>query len=193
MTDIAVPNTRRGRPVGVPAEQIEAIALRLWSERGFHAVSVADIAAEAGVTARTIFRRYPAKANMVWGPLSASAQILTRALKQTSAEASLLDRTRAAIVGMLRAGDTDPTARHRIHIIGRTPELQNSTSAPFEQWRQILYRFALAQPDVSELRAHVFAWAVQSTTLAGLIWWAGQEPGVAPWEAVDMAFTQLKC
>ncbi|HSN36667.1 MAG TPA: TetR family transcriptional regulator [Arthrobacter sp.] len=191
MTDAGTPKPPRGRPVVVTADQIEAVALRLWSGRGFHEVSVADVAAEAGVTARTIFRRYPTKADIVWGPLAASFQILTDALEQTSPQAPLLQRARTALVGMIRDGDVDPTARHRIRIIGRTPELQSSTSAPFRLWRESLYNFALAQPGVDGLRAQVFAWSVQSTALAGLIWWVGQEPGTAPWQAVDEAFAHL--
>ena len=75
--------------------------------------------------------------------------------------------------------------------MGRTPELQSSTSAPFQLWRQSLYDFAVAQPGVDALRAQVFAWSVQSTALAGLIWWVTQEPATAPWQAVDEAFAQL--
>lgn len=191
MTDTRTPKAARGRPVAVTAEQIETVALRLWSERGFHEVSVADIAAEAGVTARTIFRRYPTKADIVWGPLTASFQILRVALEQTSPRAPLLERARTALVGMIRDGDVDPTARHRIRIVGRTPELQSSTSAPFTLWRQSLSDFAVAQPGVDGLRAQVFAWSVQGTALAGLIWWAAKDPGTAPWQAVDEAFAHL--
>ena len=191
MTDARTPKAARGRPVVVTAEQIEAVALSLWSERGFHEVSVADVAAEVGVTARTIFRRYPTKADLVWSPLTDSSRILRDALEQTSPQAPLLERARTALVGMIRAGDIDPTARHRIRIVGRTPELQSSSSAPFQLWRQSLYDFALAQPGVDALRAQVFAWSVQSTALAGLIWWVTQNPGTAPWQAVDEAFAHL--
>lgn len=191
MTAAATPKAPRGRPVAVTAEEIEAVALRLWSEHGFHEVSVADVAAEAGVTARTIFRRYPTKADIVWGPLAASFQILSDALEQTSPRAPLFERARTALVEMIREGDVHPTAQHRIRIVGRTPELQSSTSAPFRLWRQSLYDFAVAQPGVDALRAQVFAWSVQSTALAGLIWWVEQEPGTAPWQAVDEAFAQL--
>ena len=191
MTEDGAPKALRGRPVVVTAGHIEAVALRLWSERGFHQVSVADIAAEAGVAARTIFRRYPTKADLVWGPLAASFQILTGALGQTPADASLLQRARTALVGMIRDGDTDPTTRNRIRIIGRTPELQSSSSAPFQLWRRSLYDFAAAQPGVGSLRAQVFAWSVQSAALAGLIWWVTEEPGTAPWQAVDEAFAHL--
>jgi len=189
--DAGTPQAARGRPLVVTAEHIEAVALRLWSERGFHEVSVAEVAAEAGVTARTIFRRYPTKADIVWGPLTASFRILTDALEQTSPQAPLLERARTALVGMIRDGDTDPTARHRIRIVGRTPELQSSTSAPFQLWRQSLHDFAVAQPGVDDLRAQVFAWSAQSTALAGLIWWVAQDPGTAPWQAVDEAFAHL--
>ncbi|MET3952102.1 hypothetical protein ABIB29_002962 [Arthrobacter sp. UYEF36] len=33
---------------------------------------------------------------------------------------------------------------------------------------------------------------MQSTALAGLIWWVTEESGAAPWQAVDEAFAQLK-
>lgn len=191
MTDAGSPNASRGRPVLVTAEQIEAVALRLWSERGYHEVSVADVAAEVGVTARTIFRRYPTKADIVWGPLTDAFRLLAEALEQTSSEAPLFERARTAMVTMIRNGDIAPTAQHRIRIVALTPELQSSTSAPFLLWRQSLYDFAVAQPDVDALHAQVFAWSVQSTALAGLIWWVDQEPGTAPWQAVDKAFEHL--
>lgn len=190
MTD-AKPRTLYGRPIVATAGQIEAVALRLWSDRGFHEVSVADVAAEVGVTARTIFRRYPTKADIIWRPLATSFPILIDALEQTSPKAPLFERARTAVVDIIRNDDIDPTAQRWIRIVGRTPELQSSTSAPFQLWRQSLYDFAVSQPGIDALHAQVFAWSVQSTALAGLIWWADQEPAMAPWQAVDKAFGHL--
>jgi AcrR family transcriptional regulator len=42
-----------------------ASARRLFAERGFEATSAADIAADAGVTERTLFRYFPSKAALV--------------------------------------------------------------------------------------------------------------------------------
>ena len=59
MTDVAVP-TRSGRPRRT--ETTSAIldaALELWMERGYHSVSIDAVAARAGVSKPTIYRRWP--------------------------------------------------------------------------------------------------------------------------------------
>ena len=59
MTDVAAP-TRSGRPRR--AETTTTIldaALELWMERGYHSVSIDAVAARAGVSKPTIYRRWP--------------------------------------------------------------------------------------------------------------------------------------
>ena len=59
MTDVAAP-TRSGRPRRT--ETTSAIldaALELWMERGYHSVSIDAVAARAGVSKPTIYRRWP--------------------------------------------------------------------------------------------------------------------------------------
>ena len=59
MTDVAAP-TRSGRPRRT--ETTTAIldaALGLWMERGYHSVSIDAVAARAGVSKPTIYRRWP--------------------------------------------------------------------------------------------------------------------------------------
>jgi len=59
MTDVAA-TTRSGRPRS--AESTTAIldaALELWMERGYHAVTIDAVAARAGVSKPTIYRRWP--------------------------------------------------------------------------------------------------------------------------------------
>ncbi|GHH04101.1 TetR family transcriptional regulator [Streptomyces rubradiris] len=46
-------------------QDVSDIAVRLFLERGFDAVSVAEVAAEAGISKPTLFRYFPAKEDLV--------------------------------------------------------------------------------------------------------------------------------
>ena len=55
-----------GRPRNVAADrEIVAATLRLLSREGYDGTSIEAVAAEAGVTRATVYRRYPTKADMV--------------------------------------------------------------------------------------------------------------------------------
>ena len=58
-----------GRPRTISPDVVSLVALRLFDERGFDAVSMDDIAREAGVSRRSLFRLFPSKQSLVWGGL----------------------------------------------------------------------------------------------------------------------------
>jgi AcrR family transcriptional regulator len=58
---IAERRAAKARPIEGMAQRLSASALTLFEARGYDAVTVADIAAHAGVTSRTFFRYFPAK------------------------------------------------------------------------------------------------------------------------------------
>ena len=57
---------RRGRPPGTSRRELELIALRLFTDQGFEATTIEQIAAEAGVSKRTFFRYFSSKAGVLW-------------------------------------------------------------------------------------------------------------------------------
>jgi AcrR family transcriptional regulator len=71
MSDTAVsatdaPERPRGRPRSPIADNaIREAAVELFAERGFEGVSVEDVAARAGVSRATIYRRYPSKVDLI--------------------------------------------------------------------------------------------------------------------------------
>jgi AcrR family transcriptional regulator len=64
-----------GRPRNVAADrEIVAATLRLLSREGYDGTSIEAVAAEAGVTRATVYRRYPTKADMVTAAVCEMAQ-----------------------------------------------------------------------------------------------------------------------
>ena len=60
------PERPRGRPRSAIADEaIRDAAVELFAERGFEGVSVEDVAARAGVSRATIYRRYPSKVDLI--------------------------------------------------------------------------------------------------------------------------------
>src|SRR5215470_3323782 len=60
---------------------IEATALRLFLERGFEAVTIAEIAQAADVDAKTIYNYFPSKPDLVFQRLEAFEQALLDAVR----------------------------------------------------------------------------------------------------------------
>jgi len=70
-----------GRPRNVAADrEIVAATLRLLSREGYDGTSIEAVAAEAGVTRATVYRRYPTKADMVTAAVCEMAQAKDRVL-----------------------------------------------------------------------------------------------------------------
>lgn len=60
--------------------RLQEAALKLYEQRGYDETTVADIAAEAGVTDRTFFRHFPDKREVLFGGDEAFIQALTDAV-----------------------------------------------------------------------------------------------------------------
>ena len=104
--------------------EIQAAALRLFTERGYERTTVADVAREVGVTERTCFRHFPTKPDLVlW---DAADDDLLGAFAAQPAALDVLDAFRAA----LRTGYDALTAeqreseRLRSALVTSVPELR---------------------------------------------------------------------
>ena len=75
ITEPSQPARPPGRPRNVAADrEIIAATLRLLSREGYDGTSIEAVAAEAGVTRATVYRRYPTKADMVTAAVCAMSE-----------------------------------------------------------------------------------------------------------------------
>lgn len=63
------------------AQMYAHTAVELFAERGYRAVTVAEVAAAAGVTSRTIFRYFPTKEDLLLAPARHATGLLTDAIR----------------------------------------------------------------------------------------------------------------
>jgi AcrR family transcriptional regulator len=109
-------------------ELIAATARRLFVERGFDAVPVAEIAREAEVSEKTVFNYFATKEDLVFWRLESFEEELLRAVRDRDAGESIIDAFGRFVMqrrGLLAA--EDPEAIERLagitRMIVRSPAL----------------------------------------------------------------------
>lgn len=183
-----------GRPRTIDPDAVSLVALRLFDDRGYDAVSMDDVAAAAGVSRRSLFRLFPTKAALVWGGLEEFAARLRAALDARPAGEPSADGLRAAY----RAAATFPdgvveTTRHRLRVIRADPALDREGTPRIAGLEDHLTRFVAAHDggDPADLGPAVRAAAWSGAAIAALTWWASSDEG-RPEDAVDRALRELR-
>lgn len=151
MTD--EPRARRGRPPGTSARELEVAALRLFSEHGFHETTVDQIAAAAGVSRRTFFRYYDAKADVLWNEFDTEVGAIRASLAEMPDELPVLEAVRRAVLeaNHYRAADV-PELRTRMALLSTVPELAASAAVHYDAWERAVSAYVArraGQPEES--------------------------------------------
>ena len=82
-------------------ERISGIATMLFFERGFEAVSVAEIAEAAGVSKMTVFNYFPRKEDLFFDRWPAFAEMITVAVRERPSTQSAPEALRDMWLGLL--------------------------------------------------------------------------------------------
>ncbi|CCH31721.1 TetR family transcriptional regulator [Actinosynnema sp. NPDC047251] len=164
---------RRARKKAATRQALADAALRLFLERGFDQVTVAEIAAAADTAVSTLFVHFPGgKEALVLGDGGERAEALTAAVRDRPAGGSVLDALRdfLATRGPF-AADLDPDHRRRTRLVVETPALraharklwtdneavlarviaEETGGDPAELSLRLLARFVLEVPDLAAL------------------------------------------
>ena len=172
----------RARKKRLMRQQLSDTATRMFVERGFDAVRVAEVAEACGVSEKTVFNYFPTKESLVLDRLEVTMASLRTGLAEPAvppAEAALriLDRELNAMTTWLNSQDDPAEAAEAIRrfgdLIRATPSLRAYQSDMMDQFvslaAEILAARAGMQADDPEpqiaARALLGLWHVQGESL----------------------------
>jgi AcrR family transcriptional regulator len=100
--------------------EVEGVALGLFEERGFDAVTVDEIASAAHISVRTFYRYFPAKEDVLQVKIDRRAVALQAALSTRPADEAPLHSLRLALVEVVFAEDP-AYGRRWTSVVAATP------------------------------------------------------------------------
>lgn len=118
-------------------ERIQTVALALFLDHGFEAVTLDQVAEAAGVSRRSLFHYFTSKEEMV---LAAKVDIgprLAEAVSRRPPDEPLLDMAEASLIDMARDFQ-GPQARALARLIAQTPALRVGDHAKYAAVEQTL-------------------------------------------------------
>jgi len=125
--------------------RLERAALQLYLERGYDDTTVADIAAEAGLTERTFFRHFADKREVLFGGSALLRDLMVKGVAAAPSGAAPIDAVANALEAaaplFVERGDL---VRQRQRVIAANPDLQE---------RELIKLAALATALAEALRA----------------------------------------
>jgi mycofactocin system transcriptional regulator len=141
------------------------VALRLFTERGFHETTVDQIATAAGVSRRTFFRYYDAKSDVLWNEFDAEVDTIRALLAEASGDLPIMESVRQAVLAAnhYRAEDV-PELRTRMSLLSSVPDLVASAAIHYDAWERSVSDYVgrrIGQPSDS-----LYPLAVGRTVLA---------------------------
>ncbi|WP_449065316.1 TetR/AcrR family transcriptional regulator [Planomonospora algeriensis] len=114
---------RRERKKAATRQKIADTALRLFLERGYDAVGIRDVAAEADVAVTTVFSHFASKEALVFEQDEDFEQRLTRAVTGRAQDEPLIPALRREIQAMVRHCAAEGTAAIW-RMVDETPALR---------------------------------------------------------------------
>ncbi|MCR3748661.1 TetR/AcrR family transcriptional regulator [Lentzea californiensis] len=134
-------------------------ALELFAEQGYEATTMAQVAASAGVSQRSLFRYFGTKEDLVCGEQEALGDLLVATVEAQAPEVSTWDALRAGFTTILTASDHTPQRVLEIStLIFGNPPLRSRYSEKRLRWQRALVpviekRMGIESGEIPDARA----------------------------------------
>ncbi|WP_225094599.1 TetR/AcrR family transcriptional regulator [Streptomyces sp. CoH27] len=120
----ATTSTLWDRTRQLAAQEILQTALRLFMQQGYDETTIAQIAREAGVSQRTLFRYFGTKEDLVAGSEERFVALLTETVRDQPVDVGVWEALRAAFKAALSLHATPEEALERFRLVHHTDSLR---------------------------------------------------------------------
>jgi AcrR family transcriptional regulator len=184
-----------GRPVSIDPDAVAGLALRLFAERGYEQTSMEDIAREAGVGRKSLYRHFANKADLVWGGtgpvIEASETVLESPQLDAASGGDILAGLReAAIAGVAALPDLEIT-RGRLRLIAEHAELMSRSYDSLGAQRERALSYLRARGVPGNTARYLCAAYLAATFEAWMQWAAGTDPDPVPYLVAAVGVLRL--
>ncbi|MFL0360741.1 acyl-CoA-like ligand-binding transcription factor [Curtobacterium flaccumfaciens] len=161
--------------------RVAEVAIARFDADGFDQVTVEQIAAEVGISARSFHRYFPAKEDTVIGDPGRHREALATAFRSRPADEPVWTALREAFADLVSdsGGEDTETARRSIRVMTSTASLRARNLEKHHAWAEVLTPLVterLGGPDV-DLRARTLVQAALGCFDVAIAAWAvGDEP-----------------
>jgi mycofactocin system transcriptional regulator len=173
--------------------RIERAALDLFTRRGFEGVTIDEVADAAGISRRTFFRYFAAKADAVWGDFSAHVDRLARLLHDSGGDQPVLASICDAYVEVNDYSTADlPLLRQRMHLILTEPALLAHSQVRYSDIDRVVAQYVAVRTgaEPGELLPRLVATSSRAAATTAFEAWLTY-PSLSLDKALRMAFDEL--
>ena len=167
----------RGRTRRVVQAEIGSVAMILFLEQGFDVTTMEQIAHEAGISRRSLFRYFGTKEDIVLGHLVEAGEVVRDALEARPADEPPWEALRGALESLARDPGYSPERNLAISkMLYGTPSLRAGHFEKQLRWQELLVpnirvRLGAEAGDVSDPRAEaIVACTLTCLDVANEIW-----------------------
>lgn len=168
---------------------LQAAALALVERHGFAAVTVDDIAAEAGVSRRTFFNYFPTKAAALFDPDPDDAERLARLLAEVDGAPELWPALRQVCTSFVTGHENVIAVRRR--LIEQHPDLDQYHRTAHHHVEIALHDWTARQPGVDPYVAALAADTAATTLITSFAAWQPDQDPDTLVQLVDRAFALI--
>lgn len=148
----------------VVRRKLSDIALDLFVEQGFDAVTIEQVAEGAGISARSVYRYFPTKEDLVIDPPGPYGEFVTEALKARPADEGIMTSLHASYAALMGTREQDRRDKVGMYLLSRSPSLRARNIEKHEHWAEMLTPVVSSR--LTGADAHIRARALVQSSLA---------------------------